>query len=731
MATNIKHKRSSVSGSVPSLISLELGELAINTFDGKLFLKKNDGTETIVDVTKELTASEILAQILTVDGIGSGLDADLLDGQQGSYFLDWTNVTNKPSPVLTISGDATGSATFNSLGDTTLSITVVNDSHQHSFNNLLNKELGTGNYATSGQIIAGSGSGSVALTVNDVGGNANVTFNHRNIIPEQSGNSARIHVNVDSSTDAAISFSVKSGVTSGIETPLSPVMQISETIISAENGAIFSGNLAGNSTTATTLQTPRTIWGQNFDGSGNISGNLTSVGNITGSGAITITAGGSNQNITLSPSGVGTVNASTFNGRFQGIEADTSSVPSFTWTNDLNTGMYHAAADQIGFTTGGTNRVIINAAGLTVNNGRLATTEINRGASQQLILFAGDSVTSSGYTGLINELVYVVAEDGMQVISSSNNWVGGWSTAVKTVIGNSSGESHFPGKLGVGTSTPRSGIHIYGDGQTTSNLSDSDSLDSFIRVSHAGTTAGSGGGIIFASRQSDDTQTAGMAAIKGLLVNGNTNTIGHLAFSTRGSNIDTSLTERMRITYDGKVGIGTFTGLEGSLTLADYINVRRNTNGWLLKHERTDDTQIVGIQAAGHPGTVGLTFYTNDTEQLRISSTGAATFTREVTAIDFNTTSDIRVKENIEPIQDALDKLQAINGVTFNFISDSEKLRHAGVIAQDVEKVLPEAVKELESGIKHVAYGNLIGLLIEAIKEQQKQIDALKVLLNK
>ena len=64
-------------------------------------------------------------------------------------------------------------------------------------------------------------------------------------------------------------------------------------------------------------------------------------------------------------------------------------------------------------------------------------------------------------------------------------------------------------------------------------------------------------------------------------------------------------------------------------------------------------------------------------------------------------------------------------GVTYNRI-DLDGKRQAGVIAQDVEKVLPEVVHTDENGIKSVAYGNMIGLLIEAIKEQQRQIDELK-----
>ena len=84
--------------------------------------------------------------------------------------------------------------------------------------------------------------------------------------------------------------------------------------------------------------------------------------------------------------------------------------------------------------------------------------------------------------------------------------------------------------------------------------------------------------------------------------------------------------------------------------------------------------------------------------------------------------SDIALKENIEPITNAINKLKEIIGVTFNKIG--EETRSTGVIAQDVEKVLPEAV--IDGEFKAVAYGNMVGLLIEAIKEQQIQIDDLK-----
>lgn len=108
--------------------------------------------------------------------------------------------------------------------------------------------------------------------------------------------------------------------------------------------------------------------------------------------------------------------------------------------------------------------------------------------------------------------------------------------------------------------------------------------------------------------------------------------------------------------------------------------------------------------------------------RLQMDMSGNLTMAGNVTAY-----SDIRLKENIKVIENALGKVLQIRGVTFtrNDQEDKEKI-YSGVIAQEVERVLPEVISEDNEGIKNVAYGNMIGLLIEAIKEQQKQIDELK-----
>ena len=90
--------------------------------------------------------------------------------------------------------------------------------------------------------------------------------------------------------------------------------------------------------------------------------------------------------------------------------------------------------------------------------------------------------------------------------------------------------------------------------------------------------------------------------------------------------------------------------------------------------------------------------------------------------------SDSRLKTNVEKIDNAIEKVQKLNGYTFDKIGHDKRL--TGVIAQEVLDVLPEAVNGEGTGVDDdyysVSYGNMVGLLIEAIKEQQNTIDELK-----
>lgn len=89
------------------------------------------------------------------------------------------------------------------------------------------------------------------------------------------------------------------------------------------------------------------------------------------------------------------------------------------------------------------------------------------------------------------------------------------------------------------------------------------------------------------------------------------------------------------------------------------------------------------------------------------------------------TSSDERLKTNIKPLQDSLQKVLQLQGVSFNLKSTGQP--SVGLIAQDVEKVFPELVSTNKvTGLKSVAYENLVAPLIESVKEQQKEINNLQ-----
>jgi hypothetical protein len=113
-----------------------------------------------------------------------------------------------------------------------------------------------------------------------------------------------------------------------------------------------------------------------------------------------------------------------------------------------------------------------------------------------------------------------------------------------------------------------------------------------------------------------------------------------------------------------------------------------------------------------------------DSNRMTLDSSGNLVCNGDITAF-----SDARVKTDVKVIKNSIEKIQAIRGVTFLRTDaqeqDKEK-RHAGVIAQEVLDVLPEVVTENNEGMYSVAYGNLVALLIEGMKEQQLQIEELK-----
>jgi len=113
--------------------------------------------------------------------------------------------------------------------------------------------------------------------------------------------------------------------------------------------------------------------------------------------------------------------------------------------------------------------------------------------------------------------------------------------------------------------------------------------------------------------------------------------------------------------------------------------------------------------------------FNGKTETFRIYANGSVRATGDVTAY-----SDRRVKENIITIDNALEKTLQLRGVFYNRTDKDDKSQKVGVIAQEIQEILPQVVNEDYNGLLSVSYGNITGVLIEAIKEQQTQIESQK-----
>ena len=117
--------------------------------------------------------------------------------------------------------------------------------------------------------------------------------------------------------------------------------------------------------------------------------------------------------------------------------------------------------------------------------------------------------------------------------------------------------------------------------------------------------------------------------------------------------------------------------------------------------------------------------------QFYVTNVGNVHAKGDITAFQTSNMSDIRLKKNIQPLVGSLEKIKQLQGVSFDW-KDETKGSSIGFVAQDFEKVIPELIKETpdinnpEQINKSINYGNVVGLLVEAIKEQQKEIEELK-----
>jgi len=177
--------------------------------------------------------------------------------------------------------------------------------------------------------------------------------------------------------------------------------------------------------------------------------------------------------------------------------------------------------------------------------------------------------------------------------------------------------------------------------------------------------------------------------------------------------------------------------LTGNASTATTLQTARTINGTSFNGSAditianlvSGSSQITLSSTTGYGSVLNQAVLTSSSPTFAgLTINGAITATGDITAYY---TSDKRHKNNIQTIPNALEKVTKLNGVTWEWNDDVHEVTKStpktGLIAQEVQEVLPEVVKTRDDGFLALDYSKMMGLMVEAIKEQQQQIEKLRM----
>ena len=572
----------------------------------------------------------------------------------------------------------------------------------------------------------------------------------------------------------------------GIETELTSTTSGGTLTITNTKPNIVQTTITGNAGSATVLQTARTISGASFDGSANITldnrnitngaGYTTNTGDITSVGAGTfLTGGGTSGAVTLNVSATSAATASTLVSRdsaadisarlFRANYANQSTISgaiAFRVNNGTDNYLRYCSSPSeirkfIGAGTGsGTSNLVIGttsttamagntttisstqAANIVTNNAKVSnivqtTVSGNAGSATKLLnarKIAGVSFDGTADIALDNANI----TNGAKYITSYVNTTytaGTGLTLVGTQFRNTitnnnqltNGASYLTTSGKAADSNLLDGLDLATGRNNVANQVVRTNSSGYIEAGWINTTSGNTTAAItdiYVNTNDGYIRKATAAQFRKLITDPYyTNSTGDITGVTAGTGMSgggTSGTVTLNCTIDspaevglgnlssnGNVVAGDFT-VGGSLYVPSAIYHTGDTNTYMQFHA-ADEWRVV----------------TGGVERLEVNNTQVSVTGNFVASGNVTAYSDERLKSNIETIPNALEKVNALRGVTF----DKDGERGLGVIAQEVEKVLPEVVLEGEE-YKSVAYGNIVGVLIEAVKELTKEVEDLK-----
>ena len=610
---------------------------------------KLDGIES--GATADQSASEILTAIKTVDGSGSGLDADLLDGLHGSSYWSksgsWLGDLGS-NGYTRVQGVSNGGGEF---------VLALKNSQLHTL-------LDGSYFAYEGSSAAGGGFWS---SYNSAYGNATgfkATGTSTIAVTQQDGGSANLEVT------GTAKISGSGGYTLG---------NVADQIRIQTNGSdTFSFLNTGNGYASGNFQQVYTasfvqagsglqVWDATHGFTSvllkdstytkllNPQGNVSMYLGDTGDGNNYYQAGEHR----FRNYGGSAYYARIGSGYIRGEGGGSVGTPQFSFQNDPNTGMYSLGADDLGFSAGGS---------------------LMYGILNGLNRFYANVVVGPNNN---NSKPYIQYKDGYDTASTpSYSW-------------------YYDNGCGMG--------HPAG-----STIAFSTGSNERLRINNSG-----------------------LSVTGDITINGNTTAQSGHYFTAHN---ESSYNKYSMYAGSGSYAIGMFasTGFGAVDSWAMTFTFSDETNrGFLWR--KTSHSAGQGAMSLNTEGKLNVAHSVRVGYGISDGTAPGATYALDVSGsigatadVVAYVSSDKRLKDNIKNIANPLDKLNKLNGVEFdwNDKQDLYKGHDIGVIAQEVEEVLPEIVDTREDGHKAVKYDRMVALLIEAVKEQQVQINELKTKLG-